>query len=235
MEASDAVRCSRSRMRWRQMACPAAQDAVGDAGHRVSTPFESVLASGLCPAAIGRADAAGYARFYRAVGKPGIGSRPSTRRKRSARWPVQCNAGAPLADPGARPGASHREPAAASRRHDRDRCQAVRDDSPTDSLRAHPQRALCSAAGAPRARRDASDRRLAAGHPGTGHDAAGASAARAPAAGDSGAAAVARREPGTRARAARDAAADGADLAAAAARCAEDDEVNEVQLAHRVG
>ena len=73
MEASDAVRCSRSRMRWRQMACPAAQDAVGDAGHRVSTPFESVLASGLCPAAIGRPDAAGYARFYRAAGKPGIG------------------------------------------------------------------------------------------------------------------------------------------------------------------
>ena len=235
MEASDAVRCSRSRMRWRQMACPSARDAVGDAGHRVSTPFESGARQG----SLRRCDwAPGRGRLRTLL--PGSRqtrhrSRPSTRRKRSARWPVQCNAGAPLADPGARPGASHREPAAASRRHDRDRCQAVRDDSPTDSLRAHPQRALCSAAGAPRARRDASDRRLAAGHAGTGHDAAGASAARAPAAGDSGAAAVARREPGTRARAARDAAADGADLAAAAARCAEDDEVNEVQLAHRVG
>jgi hypothetical protein len=74
MEASDAVRCSRSRNRWRQAACPLAETPPGTGSHALDPqcprPGKRVLARGLSPRRGGRCRPVAYARFYRGSGKP---------------------------------------------------------------------------------------------------------------------------------------------------------------------
>ena len=238
MEASDAVRCSRSRNRWRQAACPPGEDASRQRpawpDPQCPRPGKGAPARGLCRAAATSARRGAYAPLYRRNGNPDMG--------RPAR-PAASTAGASLANPFARVheraarggvGRGRKTRGRDPQSHDHQPSQGARRELPTNALRADPQRApRHAAAAAPAQGAHAVHRRRAAGDAGPGHHAARAAAARAHAAGDSGTA-VARGESGAGARAARDAAADGVDAACAATRRAEDDEVNEVQLAQRL-
>ena len=233
MEASDAVRCSRSRNRWRQAVCPLGEDAARQRlacpDPQCPRPGKRVLARGLCAP---RRAAAARALTHSFTGATANPEEAPGRARAFDRGRVACQSVCRGPRTSRLQGHRARQGKIKDAIDEHHPSQGARRELPTDTLRADPQRAPCGAAAACSA--DAVDRRRTAGHAGPGHHASRAAPARAHAAGDSGTA-VADGESGTGARAARDAAADGADAACAATRRAEDHEVNEVQLAHRLG